>query len=150
MLQVDSGLRNLIESRDAARVGLVPALGDDEGGELLGDIDIGLFESAAGECAAAAVAWSADHSLARRESGREVVIADAGETLVVSKGGERDLAEDRRLAIAERSGDGAIGIDVEIHQGATASAILLGGSSAARSGHLPEKSVFAGVEMNSS
>jgi hypothetical protein len=104
---------NLIESCNAARIGLVAALGDVQGRELLGDVEVRLFGR-------------------RRSVGVKSSLPMRTRPWLFGKGGERDLPEDRGLPMAEGSGDGAIGKNIAIHQGATAAAILSGGSGAAK------------------
>src|SRR3954449_5012858 len=69
-LEVDQVLEDLVGARDHAAVGLEAALGDDQPGELLGEVDVGHLQSAGVEHAAPTDAGEAD-------GGRAGVDADA-------------------------------------------------------------------------
>src|SRR5208282_50647 len=57
----------------------------------------------------------------------EIVVAIARQALLVREAGECDLSEDTSRSVAEGSGDGAIGTDIETLQRAAARAVLLDG-----------------------
>ena len=143
--QGDGGLRDLIESSNDAGIRFVAALCDDEVRELGGDVDVGLFEGAAGDVAEYAACRRANGRLTGGKGGRKIVAAIARKALHIGEAGERDLSDGGGLSVAEGSGNGAIGTDAEIHQCAAGSAILLDGGGAAGGGNLGEESVFVGV-----
>ena len=136
----DGGLRDLIESCDDASVGFVAALRDDEVGELGGDVDVGCFERTAGDAAESAAGGCTDGGLTGGKGWGEIVVAVAGEALLVGEAGERDLSDSCGCTVAKGPGNGAIGTDAEILQGAAGGAILLDGGGAARGSRLRDES----------
>ncbi len=101
------------------------------------------FESTAGDAAESAAGRRADGGLTGGQGWGVIVVAVAGEALLVGEAGERDLSQGSGRSVAEGSGNGAIGTDAEILQGAAAGAILLDGGGAAGGGRLRDEP-FAG------
>src|SRR5271157_3307964 len=146
LFQGNGVLGDLIEGSDDASVGFVAALRDDEVRELGGNVNVGLFEGAAGDITEYAAGRRADGGLTGGQGWGKIVGAVAVEALHVGEAGERDLADGSGLSVAERSGNGAIGADAEIHQGAAGGAILLDGGGAAGGGRLRNEPVAGCVE----
>ena len=70
-------MRNRVERGDDASVGFVAALRDDEVRKLGGDVDIRLFERAAGETAQAATELCTNGRLTGSKRWRKIVVAIA-------------------------------------------------------------------------
>src|SRR5688572_32046046 len=73
LLDVDDGLENFVARADDARAGFEAALVRDQLGELAGQVDVGAFQGAADERAAAAGARVADLGRAGVLGGAEQV-----------------------------------------------------------------------------
>jgi len=89
-------LRDLVERRYRFRVGLVAAFGNDQLRKLRGNVHIGLLERAAGKCAAASRAGTADVRLARRQTREKFVLTIADQALFVGKGREGRFVPERK------------------------------------------------------
>src|SRR5437588_7945049 len=76
--QGDGSLRDLIESSNDTSVGFVATLRNDERSELARNVNVGLFECAAGDAAQSAGSRPTDGGLTRGQGRSEVVITRVG------------------------------------------------------------------------
>ena len=94
------------------------ALGNDQVGELGGDVDVGLFERRALDGGQPVGSGDADRGRAAGEGGGIVAVALKCQALQIGYVGERQLADGLRLAVGVGSGHGAVGADGEALIGA--------------------------------
>src|SRR3954468_12992535 len=99
-LEVDQVLEDLVGARDHAAVGLEAALGDDQPGELLGEVDVGHLQRAGVEHAATTRTGLADHRVAVVVTDPEGAVAGLLESARVVERGHRQLADRLAEAVA--------------------------------------------------
>src|SRR4051794_32426789 len=126
-LEVDQVLEDLVGAGDHAAVGLEAALGDDQPGELLGEVDVGHLQRAGVEHAATTRTGLADHCVAGVVTDPEGAVAGLLESARVVERGHRQLADRLTEAVAVDAGDRAVVGEAERLQRAHREAVLRGG-----------------------
>src|SRR5690349_10847043 len=113
MDDVDQVLEELIAGRDDARRRLEAALGDDDVGKLLGEVDVRGFERARADGATATGVRRADDGVAGVRGRDPVVLPGALQAAWVDEVGERELADDTVRAVRVDATDFAAAGDGE-------------------------------------
>src|SRR4051794_6014921 len=126
-LEVDQVLEDLVGAGDHAAVGLETTLGDDQPGELLGEVDVRHLQRAGVQHAATTRPGLADHRGAGVVPDAEGTVAGLLEAAGVVERRHRQLADRLAQPVAVDAGDRAVVTQAEGLQGAHREAVLLGG-----------------------
>src|SRR3954469_23356444 len=138
-LEVDQVLQDLVGGGDHAAVGLEAALGDDEAGELLGEVDVGHLQSAGVEHAAPTDAGQADGGRTGVDADAEGRAAGLLQAAGVAERGQGELPDGLAQAVGVDAGDGAVVAELEGLQRAEGVAVLAGRRDGARPTELGQR-----------
>src|SRR3954452_24851515 len=125
-LEVDQVLEDLVGAGDHAAVGLEAALGDDQPGELLGEVDVRHLQRSGRQRAAATRTGRADLGHAGVHADAEGAVARLLQAAGVVERAQRETADGLAQFVGVDAHDRAVGTELERLQRAQGVPVLLG------------------------